>query len=62
MDIDTRLLNIFHAIYKHQSVSKASIELGIGQPTVSIGLNKLREHFHDPLFVRIGNNMQPTDL
>ncbi len=62
MDIDTRLLNIFHAIYKHQSVSKASIELGIGQPTVSIGLNKLREHFRDPLFVRIGNNMQPTDL
>lgn len=62
MDIDTRLLNIFSAIYKHQSVSKAALELGIGQPTVSIGLNKLREHFHDPLFIRIGNNMQPTDL
>lgn len=62
MDIDTRLLNIFHAIYKHRSVSKASLELGIGQPTVSIGLNKLREHFNDQLFVRIGNEMQPTDL
>ncbi|MGE8538564.1 MAG: LysR family transcriptional regulator [Acinetobacter sp.] len=62
MDIDTRLLIIFSAIYKHQSVSKASLELGIGQPTVSIGLNKLREHFKDSLFVRIGNNMQPTDL
>lgn len=62
MDIDTRLLNIFHAIYKHRSVSKAALDLNIGQPTVSIGLNKLREHFHDPLFVRIGNEMQPTDL
>lgn len=62
MGIDTRLLNIFYAIYKNQSVSKASLELEIGQPTVSIGLNKLREHYRDPLFVRVGNNMQPTDL
>lgn len=62
MSIDTRLLNIFHAIFKHRSVSKASDELGIGQPTVSIGLNKLREHYHDPLFIRVGNEMQPTDL
>lgn len=62
MSIDTRLLNIFYAIYKNQSVSKASLELEIGQPTVSIGLNKLREHYRDPLFVRVGNNMQPTDL
>lgn len=62
MSIDTRLLNIFYAIYKYQSVSKASLELDIGQPTVSIGLNKLREHYRDPLFVRVGNNMQPTDL
>ena len=62
MSIDTRLLNIFDAIFKHRSVSRASEELGIGQPTVSIGLNKLREHYHDPLFIRVGNEMQPTDL
>ena len=62
MDIDTRLLQIFYEIYRNASVSKASEHLGIGQPTVSIGLNKLREHFQDPLFVRIGNKMQPTDL
>lgn len=62
MQIDTRLLLIFHSIYRFQNVSKASSFLGIGQPTVSIGLNKLREHFKDPLFVRVGNKMQPTDL
>lgn len=62
MDIDTRLLKVFYAIYQYQSVSKASEHLGIGQPTVSSALNKLRDHFQDPMFVRIGNKMQPTDL
>lgn len=62
MQIDTRLLLIFHSIYRFQSVSKASEFLNIGQPTVSIGLNKLRDHFKDPLFVRVSNTMQPTEL
>ncbi|MDR0071463.1 LysR family transcriptional regulator, partial [Acinetobacter sp. 11520] len=61
-DLDTRLLQIFFEIYKHNSVSKAAEQLEIGQPTLSIALNKLREHFQDPLFVRIENKMQPTEL
>ncbi len=61
-DLDTRLLQIFFEIYKHSSVSKAAEQLEIGQPTLSIALNKLREHFQDPLFVRIENKMQPTEL
>lgn len=48
-DLDTRLLQIFFEIYKHSSVSKAAEQLEIGQPTLSIALNKLREHFQDPL-------------
>ncbi|MHA3056287.1 LysR family transcriptional regulator [Acinetobacter sp. ANC 4633] len=62
LDIDTRLLKIFFEIYKHNSVSKAAEKLGIGQPTLSIALGQLRTHFHDPLFVRIENKMQPTEL
>lgn len=62
MNIDSRLIEIFYQIYRHKSVSKASVFLGTGQSTLSIGLNKLREHFNDPLFVRIGNVMEPTDL
>jgi DNA-binding transcriptional LysR family regulator len=61
-DLDTRLLKIFFEIYQHKNISKAAEQLGIGQPTLSIALNKLRTHFHDPLFVRIGNKMQPTEL
>lgn len=62
LDIDTRLLAIFFEIYQQNSVSKAAEQLGIGQPTLSIALNKLREHFNDPLFIRIENKMQPTEL
>ncbi|CAM4278569.1 LysR family transcriptional regulator [Acinetobacter pragensis] len=62
MDIDSRLVQIFYEIYRHRSVSKAAEFLGIGQPTLSVGLNKLRLHFNNPLFVRVGNSMEPTDL
>lgn len=61
-DLDTRLLKIFFEIYQHKSISKAAEQLGIGQPTLSIALNKLRAHFRDPMFVRIENKMQPTEL
>lgn len=61
-NLDTRLLKIFFEIYQQNSVSKAAEQLDIGQPTLSIALNKLREHFRDPLFVRIENKMQPTEL
>ncbi len=61
-DIDTRLLQFFFEIYNYNSVSKAAEKLNIGQPTLSLALNKLRTHFNDPLFVRIDNKMQPTEL
>lgn len=59
-DIDVRLLLLFQEIYQNNSISKAAQELDIGQPAASLGLNKLRKHFNDPLFVRVGNQMHPT--
>ena len=58
--IDIRQLQVFHEIYREKSVSKAAENLGMGQPGVSIELNKLRKHFNDALFVRVGNTMQAT--
>ncbi|MFA5703673.1 MAG: LysR family transcriptional regulator [Advenella sp.] len=58
--IDIRQLQVFHEIYREKSVSKAAENLGMGQPGVSIELNKLRKHFNDTLFVRVGNTMQAT--
>ncbi|WP_194723844.1 LysR family transcriptional regulator [Noviherbaspirillum malthae] len=59
---ETRHLQVFDEIYKTRSVTRAAENLGIGQPAVSIALSRLREHFADPLFVRIGNTMEPTPL
>jgi DNA-binding transcriptional LysR family regulator len=59
-NLDSRLLQIFNEIYKQQSVSKAAKALDIGQPTLSVALGKLRDHFQDPLFIRIENKMVAT--
>ena len=61
-DVDVRLLQLFHAIFRNGSITKAAASLNIGQPAASIGLNKLRSHFSDPLFVRVGNHMEATDI
>ncbi|WP_342117500.1 LysR family transcriptional regulator [Pseudoduganella sp. OTU4001] len=60
--LELRLLQVFDEIIKGRSVSRAAENLGIGQPAVSVALSKLREHFGDPLFVRIGHVMEPTPL
>jgi len=60
--LDIRLLQVFDEIYKTRSVSRAADQLGLGQPQVSIALGKLRQHFGDPLFVRIAGSMAPTPL
>ncbi|MBV6582619.1 LysR family transcriptional regulator, partial [Acinetobacter baumannii] len=61
-DLDSRLLNIFYHIYRFKSVSMAADAIGLTQPSVSNGLNKIRQHFNDPLFIRVGNEMIPTEL
>lgn len=58
--IEVRLLRLFEAIYATRNVTHAALQLGQSQPTVSIGLSKLREQFRDPLFVRTSAGMQPT--
>lgn len=54
---DVKLCYIFVEIYRQKSVSQAADILGLTQPAVSIGLKRLREHFNNPLFTRIGNEM-----
>jgi DNA-binding transcriptional LysR family regulator len=58
--IDLRLLRIFDALHAKRHVTRAAEELGLSQPTISIGLGKLREQFRDPLFVRTSEGMLPT--
>ncbi len=59
-NVDLRLLQLFELIYRHRNLSRVADQLGLTQPAVSLALGKLRQHFGDPLFVRIGGEMMPT--
>ena len=61
-EIDFRLLSVFQALMDKRQVSAAANHLGLGQPSVSRALTKLRAHFDDPLFVRTQHSMEPTPL
>ena len=61
-ELDCKLLSIFFHVYKYKNVSQAAEHLQMSQPTVSNILNKIRQHYNDPLFLRIGNEMVPTEL
>lgn len=43
-------------------MSKTAAELGMSQSAVSHALTKLRDHFNDPLFVRVSKGMAATTL
>jgi len=60
LDIDAKDFRILDEIYRSKSVSGAVERVGLGQPSISIRLGKLREHFRDPLFVRTSSGMQAT--
>ncbi|RBW61845.1 LysR family transcriptional regulator [Ruegeria sp. A3M17] len=59
--LDGQLLITFLTVLEESSVSKAGIRLGVTQSTVSHALVRLRDFFDDPLFVRSGQAMLPTD-
>ena len=59
-DIDLRLLRLLDALYATRSVTRTAERMELSQPTVSIGLARLRKMLSDPLFVRTSEGMQPT--
>lgn len=59
--LDFNLLKAFVVLLDECNVSRAAQRLSITQPAMSGILNRLRESFNDPLFVRVQHGMQPTD-
>jgi DNA-binding transcriptional LysR family regulator len=59
-ELDLNLLYVVVALDEKRSVSGAALMLHKSQPAVSASLARLRQFFDDPLFIRSGNNMQPT--
>ena len=60
--IDLSLIRVLHTVITECSVSRAAIRLQSSQPAVSAQLKRLRELTGDPLLVRCGQSMAPTDV
>ena len=59
--IDLHLIRVLNTVLTERSVSRAAIRLGMYQPAVSAALRRLRDLAGDPLLVRSGAGMVPTD-
>lgn len=59
--IDLHLIRVLHTVLTERSVSRAALRLGMYQPAVSAALKRLRELSGDPLLVRSGAAMVPTE-
>lgn len=59
--IDLHLIRVLHTVLTERSVSRAAVRLGMHQPAVSGALKRLRALAGDPLLVRAGAAMLPTD-
>ncbi|MFT5034647.1 MAG: DNA-binding transcriptional LysR family regulator [Litorivivens sp.] len=59
--IDLHLIRVLNTVLTERSVSRAAIRLGMYQPAVSAALRRLRDLAGDPLLVRSGPGMVPTD-
>lgn len=60
-NIDLNLLRAFDALMNERNVSRAASKLFLSQPATSALLARLREVLKDPLLVRSGRGMAPTE-
>lgn len=60
-NVDLNLLVVFDTLLRIRHVTRAAAHLGIGQPGMSAALRRLRQLFGDPLLVRQGSEMVPTE-
>ena len=60
--IDGKLLRTFLVVLEESSATGAAVRLGVTQSTVSHSLGRLRRVIGDPLFVRSGQVLIPTEV
>lgn len=58
--LDLNLLKTLDALLDERSVTRAAARLALTQPAVSGMLNRLRDYFEDPLFIRAPHGIVPT--
>lgn len=57
---DPQLLVLFHVLYEELNASRAAERLSISQPGLTHKLNKLRDEWQDPLFIKAPRGLTPT--
>ncbi|MCU7821491.1 LysR family transcriptional regulator, partial [Kitasatospora sp. DSM 101779] len=60
MDIDTRLLRAFAAVFDEGQLTAAASRLGVAQPTLTKRIRLLEEQLEVRLFERSRTGMAPT--
>lgn len=60
--IDLQLIRTLHTLLTERSVSRTALLMGQQQPAISQALRRLRDLLGDPILVRSGNQMVPTDV
>ncbi len=61
-NVDLNLLPILAALLEEKSTVRAAERVGLSQSAVSAALSRLRDTLRDPLFVRHGQRIVPTDF
>lgn len=61
LSLDGRSLYMLKQIHEHRSVTAAARIMGVTQSTVSHSLERLRGLLGDPLFIKSGRSMVPTE-
>ncbi|CUH47014.1 LysR family transcriptional regulator [Ruegeria atlantica] len=59
---DLNLLKVLDALLIEGSTTRAASRVGLSQPAVSAALGRLRTALNDPLFVREGAALRPTEF
>ena len=60
--IELHLIRVLQTLITERSVSRAAMRLASTQPAVSAQLKRLRQLTGDPLLVRAGHGMTPTEV
>ena len=61
LNLNGKLLRLFLSVYDNGSVNGAMEQLDLNQSTISYSLDRLRKAFDDPLFVKSGRGILPTE-
>ncbi|EMF0716273.1 LysR family transcriptional regulator [Citrobacter freundii] len=61
LEVDFRSIIVFIAFVETGSLYSASLILGCSPSSVSIHLKRVRHYFNEPLFIREGRNLEPTE-